>query len=452
MAQRTVDSGFAAFFDSTDGGLPETQFTEFQATGGRPRNAYRTAYVFDAGGAPPPQVRVNTTTYDVTVNPYAAQRTERVRAGTTEAQLAAMMADNTDLVWDENAPVRLTKVLPIRFKNVRWTNAQLRLEPPGHDKAVFLDVVAPGFRVENLAVTGVLGWAWDKEHKGTCDVFHVRNGGSLVCRPVKGGRVTATDFDTFCHVSSGHAGVVIENPEFTGMREYALYQNGGTAGVSYVRAKVDAHGHEPFFRVIDNPRDDVRTANVYVGQCEMHRRANDPVGKDGITPRDCRRFAADSNTLRRCQIRTGQDDQGVADGGSDPDDVLIVGNTVHGAYLDHKKGNGRSRRIHVLRNTFHTPHTQPPVMFCGTTDSVVADNVWVNGNAQWRPQKANENAGLILRNNGNGAPVIDPNVEIRARIAVIDARLAALAAAVAGLQAEQATLQTARADLVSRLI
>jgi hypothetical protein len=452
MPNRNAQDGFAVFFDSTDAGLPETQHTEFEVAGGSLRRGYRTGYVFDSGG-PAPQVRVGNTQWTVNVAPFAAQRVQPVRAGTTEAQLAAMLAADTDLVWDAGVEVTLTKVLPIKFKNVRWVNARLKLVPANHASTVFVDVVAPGFRVENLAVKGVLNWQWDKGHKGTCDMFHVRAGGSLVCRPAgPGGAVTATTIDTFCHVSSNHAGVVVEGPILTDTREYVLYQDGGDAGVSIFRARVDAHGNEPFFRVIDHPPDAVRAANVYIGYCEAKRRANDPVGKDGITPRDCRRFAADTNVLHRCQIRSGQDDQGVIDGGSDPDDVLIVNNTVHASYLDHKRGRGQSRRVYVLGNKFHTPHVKPPIMFSGTTDSVVADNVWVGGDPQWRPQKANENAGLTLRNNGNGGPVIDPNAEIRAKIAAVDAKLAALASSIAGLQADQATLQAQRAELEDRLV
>ncbi len=91
-------------------------------------------------------------------------------------------------------------------------------------------------------------------------------------------------------------------------------------------------------------------------------------------------------------------------------------------------------------------------MFAGTTDSTVADNVWVGGDAQWRPQKAYENAGLILRGNGNGGPVVDPNGPLKARIAAIDAELLGLVATFAGLQTRQQALNAERAELIVRLI
>lgn len=444
--QRAVVAGFAIFFDGADAGLPASQYAEFQARGGSRRTGYRTGYVFDGRG--PYFVHVNAIEFTVAVTPYVPRQTHAVGRDTTEAQLLDLLGEDTDLAWDADAVTTLTRILPITFRNVRWVNPQLSLRPPGPADAVYVDVVAPGFRVENLSVAGVLPWEWNQAHRGTCDVFHVHDGGSLVCRPVgPAGGVTASTIDRFCYVSSGHAGVVLQDPVLTDLREYALYQNGGDAGVSCFRARVDAHGNEPFFRVIDNPRDAVRTANVYIGHSQMRRRAPEPVGKDGITPRDCLRFAADSNTLHRCQIRSGQDEQGVADGGSDPDDILIAYNTVHDSYLDHKRGRGLSKRIHVIRNTFHTPYARPPIMFAGTHDSAVTDNVWIGGDAQWRPQRANENAGLTLFGNGN-----DPNAVVRARIAALDAELSGLATTAAELRGRQRRLRTDRAGLVARLI
>lgn len=420
--------GQPVFIDSGD---PQA-WTTFSVLGGSTRAGYRVGYV--AGNSPLMVQLGSGALYRITGTPNEPTRVKGFNKGDTQDQLADLMSvDGTTITFADDAVLTLTKPLPKRGRNVRWINARVHLKPADHGAFVYIDC-APGFRVEGLSVTAEQPWKWDKAHKGTADVFHVNNGGSLVCR----GKVSVVGGDTFCKVQRGATGVVIEAPDLKDIREYALYQDGSDAGVSFWRGKIDAFGNEPFIRVHDYPDDSVVASNVYVGFNWITRRDPRNPWKDGITPRGCKRVALDTNFLERCQIRAGQDDQGVKDGGKDPTDILTIGNTVEDSYYDHKKGLGKSARIFVIGNTFVRPLNDKPVMYSCVTDGAVTDNVWDGGPATWEPE-TRDLTNCRIENNTNGNPPVDPAVEA-AKVVVkeLDAKIAEMRLTIQSLELQRA--------------
>jgi hypothetical protein len=390
MARKQVEAveGFGVWLDSgTD------TYARFEADGAAAvRHGYGTGYVFPAG-----TTRVKVTPgddYVVTVRPWAAAHQVTVTPGTTRAQLAALLTDDTDVTWAPGAVTTLDRVLEIRHRNVRFLRPALRIAPaPGRQAGIH--VRAAGFRVEDAAVRGAAGAGGTGKLAG-CDLFHVRAGGSLVCR---GGRFTR--INTFLHVEAGHGGVAIERPALDDLRAYAMYANGGDAGISWAGGTVTGPGNEPFFRCME--RDAVRhpTRNVYVGHVHMTRTGPSAVGKDGITPRGVRRFAADSCVLERCQFRSGQDRGAAAEGDNpDPEDVLLFGCTITHAYAEHKKGSGLGARIHMVGNTFISPVWKPPIGLGLCAGAVVKDNRWRGAPpGPWKVRRAHGLADLVESNN-----------------------------------------------------
>jgi hypothetical protein len=127
------------------------------------------------------------------------------------------------------------------------------------------------------------------------------------------------------------------------------------------------------------------TANVYVGHVHVTRTAAGAPGKDGVTPRGVRRFAADSCVLENCQFRSGHDAaaaKAVFAAGPhkgmpknpDPEDVLLYNCRITKTYAEHKRGGGRGRRIHLIGNTFEAPVWRPPIAVSQCADAVVRDN------------------------------------------------------------------------------
>lgn len=464
MPLRTIETteGTPHFLDGGD------SFATFQVVGGSKRVAYRTGYVAPAG-----RLRVNVTTGDdveFVGKPYVPSKTFRVIKGTTQATLASMLEPDAMYVWDDDAEVVLTKPFPIPYDGVYFSTPRLQLAPTWDNARVGVHVKAKRYRADNAVIRGNPAHTDTKQDRGSFGscAFTMLDGGEAVIRNAKASRI-----DTFLRVEGDrHLGVVVEKPTLTDHLAYAIYANSGDAGVSWWGGSVSGPGNEPWFRAIDDPKRPVRCANGYVG----HVLATMPernIGKDGFTPRDCKRWACDTAKFVNSQIRVGQDDTGVAGGGHDPEDILVF-NCWTNKYIEVKRGHTteRARRIYIIGNTLQLngPWATKPVHIHHTEASYCTGNSMPGGPAAF-VNGGTGNTNLVWERNGNAAPdltlpgtppppppPVDPHAADRARLLEISAELTRLtaeteAAARAQVLRDQqvAALQQERAAINERL-
>lgn len=464
MPLRTIQTteGLPVFLDS---GNP-TAFATFQVLGGSERVGYRVGYT-----APNGTLRVKVSGGDdveIVGKPYVPIRQVVVPRGMSQSALEGFITPGCEFTWASDAETVLSRPLVIAHENVVFKDARLQLVPMADNARVGVHVRAPGFRADNAVVRGNpahTGLGRDRGSFGSV-AFNIQDGGSAVIRWAKGSRI-----DTLARVEGDkHLGLVVEKPALTDLLAYALYVNAGDAGVSWWGGTVNGPGNEPWFRVIDDPKRGVRTANGYLGHV-MATMPDRNIGKDGFTPRDCKRWAADTCKFINAQIRVGQDDTGVADGGHDPEDILVF-NCLTNKYIEVKRGSlsEKATRIFIIGPTVPKdgPWTDKPIHVHDTRDSLVTGAAWLGGGTAPMVNGGTGNTNLKWERNGGTfpdltfpgvvtpPPVVEPPPVVTPppvdpQIAIDRARLLEISARLTSIDAERDVLIAERAVINARL-